>query len=128
MEDERKSYRAVSDEVRALAQQIDGVSLNGDKLFGGKRRRKRSSSKRKSTRKMSGRGAEALSGGKRRRKSAKRSGKRSGKKSGKRSSKRSKKTMGPSFSEQLITLANAIQKQGVAGAGPKKRKNGKAVF
>jgi hypothetical protein len=109
------------------------VSLNGDKLFGGKRRRKRSSSKgkrkSKSTRKMSGRGAEALSGGKKRRKSAKRSGKRSGKKSGKRSSKRSKKTMGPSFSEQLITLANALQKQGVAGAGkPKKHKKGKAIF
>ncbi len=71
---------------------------------------------------MSGRGAAELSGGKKRRK---RSG---AKKSGKRSSKRSKK-MGPSFSEQLITLANALQQQQVAGAGkPKKHKKGKAVF
>lgn len=118
MEDEKKSYRAVSDEVRALAQQIDGVSLSGEKLFGGKKRRKsaKKSGKKSKSRKMSGRGAAELAGGKKKRKSAK--------KSGKRSSKRTKRSMGPSFSEQLITLANALQRQSVAGGKPKKHKKG----
>jgi hypothetical protein len=103
------------------------VSLNGEKLFGGKKRRKsaKKSGKKSKSRKVSGRGAEALSGGKKRRKSVKKSGKRSGK----RSSKRTKRSMGPSFSEQLITLANALQQQSVAGGKPKKHKKvAKPVF
>ena len=116
MEEEKRSYRQVSDEVRQLAQSLDGVSLNGSALFGGKKRRGGKKSGKKSGSKKSGS----------KRSGVKRSGKKSGKKAGKKSgSRKSKKSMGPSFSEQLITLANALQKTTIAGGKPKRSKKTK---
>ncbi len=95
--------------MRQLAQQIDGVSLNGQSLFGGKKRR----AAKKSGAKKSGAKRVGKKSG------AKKSGKKSGKKrSGKKSTK---KSLSPSFGEQLITLANALQKSGVTGGKPKRR-------
>jgi hypothetical protein len=102
MAEEKKSYKAISDEVRQLAQQVEGVALSGAAaLSGGKRRRRKSSGaapkRRKSSRKGSRKGSKKRRG-----------------------SRKSKKGMA-AFGSQLINLGLKMQSMQTVDGGKKKK-------
>ena len=104
MAEEKKSYKAISDEVRQLAQQVEGVALSGAATLAGGKRRRRKSSK---------------SGAVPKRRKSSRKGSRKGSKK-RRGSRKSKKGMA-AFGSQLINLGLKMQSMQTVDGGKKKK-------